>query len=146
MAAISVIIGNILATEADLKICLHQKIDEIFQDNLCISDAEVIALDKWVAKYLPPRGVYSVSAVRDAVKNAMEKDDIDYNAIYELRCIFGYTAMFDRQEDLPFSEAVIDTELVCRIKALMQSETISFELTAVKLGCTPANIAANYEV
>lgn len=132
--------------EADLKIYLHQKIDEIFQDNLCISDTEVIALDKWIAKYLPLCDVYSASAVRDEVKKAMDKDDIDYSAIYELRCIFGYTAIFDRLEDLPFSEAVIDAELVCRIKALMQSETISFELAAVKLGCTPANIAANYEV
>lgn len=130
--------------EADLKIYLHQKIDEIFQDNLCISDAEVIALDKWVAKYLPLRGVYSVSAVRDAVIKAMDKDDIDYNAIYELLCIFGYTAMFDLDEDHPFSEAVIDAELIKCIKALMHTESISFELAAVKLRCTPTKIAVKY--
>ena len=80
------------------------KLKHVLRDSICISDAEVFALDQWVEKYLQLRGVYSLEMVYNAACEALMRGGLDYDAVRKLLNIFGYSFLKIENKEIDFGK------------------------------------------
>lgn len=110
--------------------------DSILDDNPFDAIWLAATAEKATALVLADDGdTYMLNALTEAVVRSVEASRREGTKIKEI--------IFDIDDgDHPFSGAVVNGALVECIRALMHTESISFEQAAGKLGCTPAKITA----
>lgn len=110
--------------------------DSLLDDNPFDATWLAAEAEKATALVLANDGdTYMLNALTEAVVRNVEASRREGANIKEI--------IFDIDDgDHPFSGAVVNGALVECIRALMHTESISFEQAAIKLGCTPAKITA----
>ena len=110
--------------------------DSLLDDNPFDATWLAAEAEKATALVLANDGdTYMLNALTEAVVRNVEASRREDANIKEI--------IFDIDDgDHPFSGAVVNGALVECIRALMHTESISFEQAAIKLGCTPAKITA----